>query len=892
MRLDRYVIGEPLGAGGMGEVHRARDETLERDVAIKVMKPELALDPERVRRFEREARAVGRLHHPNVLTVFDVGHHDGAPYVVTELLEGETLRKRLDRGALPLEEAAALGADIAWALDAAHEHGIVHRDLKPENVFLVGGSQVKLLDFGIAKLLPAPMSGSNNGASTLSLETQPGAIVGTAGYMAPEQVLGEAVDHRADLFSLGAILFEMSEGARAFGGGSPVAQLASILKESPPVALANDASPSAAIYREVVRRCLAKDAALRYPTAREVAEELARVSPRPTPEEPAPDGPRAQRSPRGTPPAGRALARWIAGVLSLAAIAFGLGRWSRKAPVETGAQATSAPPVSPPSASPGVAPRFSRLTYQAGGITSARFTPDGHNVVFGALYGGDTLRIHTVRTENPVTLAVDIAGDVLAVSSHGEMAVSLGRRLVPWPAEGTLARAPLLGGAARPLQDDVFDADFESGGEDLIVARRVGEETRIERPLGNVVFRTRGWVSHLRLDPSGTRIAFFLHPFPNDTQGRVAVLEKDGSMRELGDLFLDLNGLAWAPGGREIWFSGASQQGPFEIAAIDLEGRGRLLFQGPGRVVLHDVARDGRALVTVDDWRGISVSVGPKSVERDLSILDNSVVMDVTRDGSQVLVSEQSAGGRPSYDIYLRPTAGGPPTLLGEGLGESISPSGTWVTSVLFGKESAIDIIPIGAGSKRRIQRPGFTFHKAFFLGSDDRLLIVAVEANSERRLYTLDLSSGEAPQPLSPPGPWLETWPRSDGGGALTRKPNGEVWMFSARPGDPARRVTTLPRGHTLVRPVSASAAFVLRRGTRPGELLRLDLATGKLEHQATLGPRDLTGFVEASTFVAAQGPERYAYTYFKLLSTLFVVEGLGPAAPAAGPAPRAAAP
>ena len=881
-RLDRYSIRELLGSGGMGEVYRAVDENLERDVAIKVLRRELSFDPERIRRFMREAKAVARLRHPNVLTVFDIGNHGGVPYVVSELLEGETLRQRLSRGPLALDQATEIGLEMGRALQAAHDHGIVHRDLKPENVFLPKTGGAKLLDFGIAKLLPGPYGNNPKTDATVSLETEPGVVIGTVGYMAPEQVVGEGVDNRADLFALGAILFEMVEGRRAFAGETPVERLAAILKESPPPIVPNDTTPSMAAFRSVVGRCLEKDVALRYQRADELIEALARVERQARVEREAHAADRVEtRVDRGAQPRAavdrRSTLLWIGGSTALGALGLTIGRFARRSgeAEPTPPQPTTADQTATPEAN-ARSPRFTRLSYQAGGITSARFTSDGHNVVFGAAFGNDALRVHTVRTETPATLALDISGDVLAVSKAGEMAVSLGRRLVPWPGEGTLARSPLLGGAPRALLEGVQDADFEASGDELIITRRIAGKMRVERPSGTVVFETDGWLSHIRLDPNGERLAFFLHPLWNDTQGKVAVLERDRTLRVLSETFMDLNGLAWTAGSSEIWFSGAAPRGPFEIAAVTLDGKRRRVFQGPGRVVLHDISSDGRALVTVDDWRGVSVASQPGAADRDLSVLDNSIVTDLTADGSRVLLSEQSAGGRPGYDIYIRPTSGGPATLLGEGLAMSISPTGARVAAVVIGTESAIDIIPTGPGTKRRLTRPGFNFQNAFFLGSDERLLVLATEASSERRLYTMNTESQEAPVPISPPGPWLEAWPRSDGEGALTRKPNGEIWHFAGRSGAEGKLVATLPAGHSLVRPITATSAFVLRRGTRPGEVLRLDLATGKLSHHLTLAPRDLTGFVEASTFVGAERPERFAYTYFRLLSTLFILEGL----------------
>jgi eukaryotic-like serine/threonine-protein kinase len=208
-RLGPYEILAPLGAGGMGEVYRARDERLDREVAIKVLPSSYSADPDRLRRFEQEARAAGRLNHPNVLAIYDVGTHDAAPYVVSELLEGQTLRERVAGGPLPVRKAIDYALQTARGLGAAHEKGIVHRDLKPENIFVTNDGRVKILDFGLAKLTRPETSGPMTAAPTETRGTEPGIVLGTVGYMSPEQVRGQAADARSDIFTLGAILYEM-----------------------------------------------------------------------------------------------------------------------------------------------------------------------------------------------------------------------------------------------------------------------------------------------------------------------------------------------------------------------------------------------------------------------------------------------------------------------------------------------------------------------------------------------------------------------------------------------------------------------------------------------------------------------------------------------------------
>ena len=274
----RYRVVDEIGRGGMGVVYCAHDDSLARDVAIKVLPPEFASDPERLRRFEQEAKAAGQLSHPNILVVHDVGSQDGAPYLVTELLEGESLRQSLGGGALPMRKAIDYGVQVARGLSVAHEKGIVHRDLKPENLFITRGGLVKILDFGLAKLRSAQLRPKETvQASTKMMVTEAGAIVGTASYMSPEQVRGQAVDQRTDIFSFGAVLYEMLSGHRAFKGATSADTMSAILKEDPPPLrdLRQAVSP---VLQQIVDRCLEKRPEDRFSSAHDLSLALDAVS--------------------------------------------------------------------------------------------------------------------------------------------------------------------------------------------------------------------------------------------------------------------------------------------------------------------------------------------------------------------------------------------------------------------------------------------------------------------------------------------------------------------------------------------------------------------------------------------------------------------------------------
>ncbi len=277
-RLGPYEILSAIGAGGMGEVYRARDTRLQRDVAIKVLAPEFSADADRLRRFEQEARAASALNHPNIMSIFDVGEDAHQPYVVSELLEGETLRVRISSSALPMRKAVDYALQIARGLGAAHEMGIVHRDLKPENLFVTKDGRVKILDFGLAKLA-APKVGRSGGTNdpTVPVQTESGTVLGTVGYMSPEQVRGQQADHRSDIFSFGSILYEMLTGRRAFHGDSGVETMSAILKEEPALLASGSPSLPPGIER-VVRHCLEKSREERFQSASDLAFALESLS--------------------------------------------------------------------------------------------------------------------------------------------------------------------------------------------------------------------------------------------------------------------------------------------------------------------------------------------------------------------------------------------------------------------------------------------------------------------------------------------------------------------------------------------------------------------------------------------------------------------------------------
>src|SRR5262245_4842749 len=405
-RRGPYEAVAPLGAGGMGEVYRARDTRLDRTVAIKVLPADVASDAARHERFRREARAISRLSHPNICTLYDVGEQDGVDFLVMEYLAGETLAHRLLRGALPLEEVLRLGVELAGGLDAAHREGVIHRDLKPANVMLTPAG-AKILDFGLAKWTqPAPAAAAPERlAATDPSLTQSGVVIGSVQYMSPEQAEGKPADARSDLFALGAMLYEMTTGRRAFEGASASSILAAVLTSlPPPMAELQPLTPAA--FERTVKKCLAKDPAKRWQTAADLRDELAWIQS----ESPARTATARASSTTAMPAARRSIGTAAAPVAALAAVAglsFFLGQRT------TGPNAGQA--------------WFHQLTFRRGFVAEARFAPDGQTIVYAAAWDGGPLELFTTRPDSLESRSLGLpSGSLFAISSTGEMALALG----------------------------------------------------------------------------------------------------------------------------------------------------------------------------------------------------------------------------------------------------------------------------------------------------------------------------------------------------------------------------------------------------------------------------------------------------------------------------------
>ena len=661
-RLGPYEIVRLLGSGGMGDVYEARDPRLSRHVAVKVLPPSVAGDPASLRRFEQESRMIGMLNHPNIVMVHDVGADATSPYLVTELLDGDTLRKKLRAGAIPVEQARHLAAQIARGLAAAHAKGIVHRDLKPENIIVDRQLRAKILDFGIAKLAEPSRPGvADDDGETHSVLTRVGEVIGTLGYMSPEQVTGKAADPRSDLFSLGAILYEMVSGRRAFQEASPHETAAAILKDEP--ALAADVPPEVAA---VIGRCLAKNPDDRYQSASDLAFQLDGLLTLPV------AASRPSRSRRGL---------WLAAVAAVTAVGAAIAVGTRYA----------APPDSPVS--------YERLTFRKGMIHSARFAPDGQTVIYSATWDGEANELFSMRLQSPESRALGHRdADLLAVSASGELALSL-RPNRRGPTRGTLARVGLAGNTPRLLLDNVVAADWSTDG-DLGAVHVVGGKYRVEFPIGSPLYQTTEPVTSFRVSPDASRVALF-------EGSAVTTIDRRGERQVLSSGWVLRDRLAWSPDGREVWFTAAPLVPTIATAtlyAVTLDGTRRVLARVPEGISLLDISGEGRVLATTShSSKGLRFYSNATGLERDLTWFDWGLVADLSRDQKFLLFSEGGHAAGRDRDAYLRGTDGSPAVRLSDGSALALSPDGTraLVLKSLDGMGRLVSDPPAPATSER-----------------------------------------------------------------------------------------------------------------------------------------------------------------------------------------------
>jgi eukaryotic-like serine/threonine-protein kinase len=847
--VGHYRILEKIGAGGMGEVFRARDERLGRDVALKFVNPACASDPDRLRRFDKEARAAAALNHPNIVAIYDTGIHEDAPYIVSELLEGQTLRTRLSAGPIPVRQAAEFGWQIAQALVAAHEKLIIHRDLKPENIFITRDSRVKILDFGIAKLLPEGES-KDHSIGTMETQTKMGSVLGTVAYMSPEQLRTKPVDGRSDIFSVGAILYEMLTGKRAFSGETDVDTITAVLKEDPPEMMP-DRGKIPPAFEQIVSHCLEKDPERRFQSARDLSFALATLTGAATTQEIVDPG-----SGSGT-----RLSRVVVGVVG--ACALGAAVWF------------FAPRYLRPLAQH---PKYERITFQRGTVYGARFTPDGH-IVYEAAWNNRDPKLFTTLNNPGQTHALDLAdAHLLSVSNTNELALQVNGRHGAFLdyVGGTLAQAPIAGGSPRELLTEVPWADWNPLGQ-LAVIHQVQGHSQLEYPVGHVLYHSTGWISHLRFSPSGDKLAFMDHPAVWDDRGFVSVSDLNGHVSRLTPEYASEYGLAWSPSG-EVWYTATPAGSERQLMAVSLSGKVREVITNPVTLDLQDIAADGSVLISAEQPRVIMEFLGPGDQEpRDLSWYDNSIIKEISNDGQWILFEEFSQPFGADYAVAARKVDGSPPIHLGAGSAGGLSPDGKWALDVSVGKNPRVTLLPIGPGQPQTIPTDGLEHVQngsARYLPDGTHIVLNGNEPGYGVRAYKLDLV-GAKPLPITPEG--LEAQiPSPDGRWILAQAPDSPLVLCSLETGE-IRAIPGINREDNVAEwTPDSSAIYVYRQYHRPVRIERLDLRTGARSLVREVFPSERFGVISVDPVAMTRDASEIAFSYYQNLSSLYIVKGL----------------
>lgn len=874
-RLGPYQLGPAIGAGGMGEVYRARDPRLGRDVAIKILPPEVADDPDRLRRFEQEARAAAALNHPNILSVHDVGTDNGVAYLVTELLEGRTLRNVLSHGAgrdlqvrheaglqpapcVRLEHALDYAVQIADGLAAAHARGIVHRDLKPENVFVTSDGRVKILDFGLAKVLD-PASEASTALSPA--HTASGVILGTVGYMAPEQIRGEPVDARADIFAFGCVAYELLAGRRAFAGATTAEIMTAVLRDDPPELAGSRIEIRPALDR-IVRHCLEKVPAHRFQSARDVAFALeALAGPDPVP---------AGATPAGANAAGRRRVwPWMAIAAGVVLGVLGGYLGARR----LASAGTSVAQVS-----------FQPVTFEEGFVFAARFARDGRTIVYSADWEQRQRDVFVTSVDSPEFRPLGLGGaDLLALSGSGDLAILTNTTFPlgnPYLRKGTLARASLTGGAVRPELEHVRFADFGPDGT-MAVVRQTTTGITMEYPVGHVLEETpfvvdaagtsSGGFTAPRVSPDGRHVAVFAA-----TRSRtwtVKIFARTGGLAAESQPLGNWWSLAWTPN-QEVLFSateGAGRQ--TSVFGLTVSGRQRRVFQAP-YLTVHDISTHGDLLASFDRILNRVELVESGSADpRDLSWREGDDLVAVS-DTRVVLFNQYGDSGGLAGSTYVWRPGEPQPVRISEGVGYALSGDGTVALVGSLEPQPRFSIVPTGPGQARSLDiGRSSTVGGAFWL--PDRRLVMQVLRPGAPPAVEIFSPEGGAPvarlaegvglvggRLMSPDGSRLAA---VDGQGGLLLCVLATTACQSIQGANPGDEVA----GWTA----DGQSVLVYQRQVVSPAIERLDLRTGRRTPWKTIHPSRpaVSGF--RRIIVTPDGT--LAYGYDRTRTNLYVIRG-----------------
>jgi Tol biopolymer transport system component len=848
-RLGPYEILSPLGAGGMGEVYRARDPRLERDVALKVL-PEHFDDSDSLSRFQAEAKAIAALSHPNIVSIFDTGQHDDQLYVVTELLEGETLRARLRNGPFGTRKAVEHAARVAQGLAAAHDKGIVHRDIKPENLFLLNDGRIKILDFGLARQDPLlTATGDLSNSPTAARPTNPGAMIGTVGYLSPEQARGDPADHRSDIFSLGAVPYEMLTGHRAFKGTSPAELLSSVLRDEP--ALPSESDPRIPRALDlIVHHCLEKNPDERFQSARDLAFHLDSL------------GSTSASQRAGAIPLPETRRRpWLllAGLAALVLLGAGF-EIGRRVGVSSRGGGVRAAPLS-----------FQQVTDQPGEERHAQLGPDGANFVFVSdASGNPDIYLQRVGGRNPVNLTHDSpeADTAPALSPDGDRIAFCSER----DGAGGVFVMGSTGESVKRLTDFGYDPAWSPDGKQIVFSDRDGQDPYSRQVPAHLwlVPAAGGEIRQLtkagdavqpRWSPSGRRIAFWGLK-PGSGQRDIWTIPADSTGEPVpvavtSDATMDWNPV-WAPGGRSLYF--ASERGGsmnlWRVGIDEASGRTRgepEPVTTPSRTSGSiSFSRDGLQMMFVSSDRRSTIqafrfdSASGRVAEPPRAVFQGSRVIytqDISPNGEWIAFTP--LGGR--EDLFVVRTDGSGYRQLTDDAardrGPSWSPDGSRIAfySDRSGRYETWSIRPDGSGLEQLTKTTGTARTEVVWspdgkrIASDDGTRTWIEELTqppSQREAEALPaLEGGVAMQPRS----WSPDGTTLAGSPTFYVSANSVTLLYSLA----SRRYTALPEGQGWPAWLPDSRRLLVGRHDR---IVLLDTRTGRATPVLAAGGQGLS--------------------------------------------------
>ncbi|MCI0442333.1 WD40 repeat domain-containing serine/threonine protein kinase [bacterium] len=800
-------------------------------------------------RFEQEARSASSLNHPNIITIHEIGSVDSTTYIAMEWVDGKTLRDALKEGPLPARKVIQIAVQIADGLTKAHEAGIVHRDLKPENIMITKDGFAKILDFGLAKLFMP--SGSEVSALPTSAGTDVWTILGTVGYMSPEQASGKAVDFRSDQFSLGAILYEMLIGKKAFEEKTTIETLAAIInKDAEPISSATVQAP--APLRWIIERCLEKNSEDRYASSRDLAHDLQSIR----------DHYSEVASSTETAVPVHLQKRSLKKIWSIANIALLLILGGSTLFLLMNPKKVEKSNVN-----------YHRLTYQRGSIHSARFAADGQTIIYSASFAGAQRELYLTRTEGVESRALGIPNaDILSISPSGEMLVLILNK------KNTLAQVPITGGLPRELDQNISGADWAPDGHSMAIARTTTDiSTNLEYPSGKILYQGIWRIDTVRFSPNGDYIAF-IEGAVAGSNGAVRILNTSGKqIAAFEGLFPDK--LSWSKNGDEVLFSTVSDHigGGYELYALSVAGKQHLVSRFPSSFVLDDISKKGQFLAEFADYRGILMA-GTSGNERELSWLDNSDIADFSSDGKMLLIHERGEGSEsPLGTMYIRNVDGSAGVRLAAGSPFCFSADNLFILG--FSGTTKVLIVPVGVGKAQSFDYPQFKdLVTAGFLPDGKKFVFLGVDKEGHTETFLQDISGGKPKslgiKDLYPMGSYELLSP--DGRLLFGRDAAGTIKIYGLD-GTAPIPISGMEQNEIPVQwNRTSDAIFVFNNQALPAKIYRIGIPEGRRTLFKEIMPPDRAGVRSIRSISISPDEKSYAYTYTRRYATLYLIDGI----------------